>query len=203
MQNEVGMAEEIRTFIAVELQEEQKRALRQVQETLRAERAGRYVRWVAPEAVHLTLKFLGGVDADKMPGLQNALTHACADVPPFALTLRGVGAFPNTRRPNVVWVGVGGESGTITRLAEQIDGACASLGFSPETRPFSPHLTIGRVKRDVRPVDQQFVGEMVANNPMGDLGECRVERVSIMQSDLRPTGSVYTRLYAIELATGI
>ncbi|MGE5264678.1 MAG: RNA 2',3'-cyclic phosphodiesterase [Acidobacteriota bacterium] len=193
------MAEEIRTFIAVELQEEQKRALRQVQETLRAERAGRYVRWVAPEAVHLTLKFLGGVDADKMPGLQSALTRACADVPPFTLTLRGVGAFPNTRRPNVVWVGVGGEIGTITRLAEQIDGACASLGFSPETRPFSPHLTIGRVKRDVRPVDQQFVGEMVANNAVGELGECRVEHVSIMKSDLRPTGSEYTRLYVIDL----
>lgn len=196
------MAEQIRTFVAVELEEKQEHALRQVQETLKAERAGRYVRWVAPEAIHLTVKFLGGVDADKIPGLQSAIAQACTDVPPFILSLGGIGAFPNTRRPNIVWVGVGGEVGTVTRLAEQIDRACASLGFPLETRPFSPHLTLGRVKRDVRPADQQFVGEMVANTRVGDLGECRVERVSIMKSELRPTGSVYTRLYAIELISG-
>ncbi len=193
------MAEQIRTFIAVELEEAQKRALRDVQETLKAERAGRYVRWVAPEAIHLTLKFLGGVDADRMPALQSALDQACAGIPPFTLSLAGLGAFPNTRRPNVVWVGIGGETGTVARLAEQIDRACASLGFPAETRPFSPHLTLGRVKRDVRPADQQFVGEMVAQAEVGDLGECRVSHVNIMKSDLRPTGSVYARLYAVQL----
>lgn len=196
------MAEPIRTFVAVELDELQKHALRQVQETLKAERGGRYVRWVAPEAIHLTVKFLGGVDADKMPGLQSAIAQACTDIPPFILSLGGIGAFPNTRRPNIVWVGVGGEVKVVTRLAEQIDRACATLGFPSETRPFSPHLTLGRVKRDVRPADQQFVGEMVGNSRVSDLGECHVERVSIMKSDLRPAGSVYTRLYAIELASG-
>ncbi len=195
------MAEQIRTFIAIELSDAERLALRRLQERLKSTPAARYVRWVAPEGIHLTLKFLGGVDTAQMPALQHAVAGACAGVPPHTLTLDGIGAFPNTRRPNVVWVGVGGDIETAARLADQIDQACAALGFPRETRPFSPHLTLGRVKRDIRPSDQQFVGEMVNTTQVGELGRFRVERVSLMKSDLRPTGSVYTQLSAVELSS--
>ena len=197
------MAEQIRTFIAVELSDAVRRALGDLQLQLKGERASRFVRWVAPENIHLTLKFLGAVDADKMSVLQAAVAEACAGIPPFALTLAGIGAFPNTRRPNVVWVGVRGEIEMAIRLAERIDEACVALGFPRETRPFSPHLTLGRVKRDVRPNDQQFVGEMVASAQVGEVGEIHVEHVSVMKSDLRPTGSVYTQLYMAELSANL
>ncbi|MBI4786181.1 MAG: RNA 2',3'-cyclic phosphodiesterase [Chloroflexi bacterium] len=193
------MPEPIRTFIAIELDDAIRRALGKLQTRLQEERAARYVRWSAPEGIHLTLKFLGGVDADKMPALQSAISDACKGIPPFELTLAGLGAFPNTRRPNVVWVGMRGDVDTAARLAAQIDAACAALRFAREARPFSPHLTLGRVKRDVRPNDHQFVGEMVAAAQADELGEMRVERVSVMKSDLRPTGSVYTQLFAVEL----
>lgn len=197
------MEEQIRTFIAVELADAERAALRRLQEQLEATPAARYVRWVAPDGIHLTLKFLGGVDVNRMPALQRAVQDACAGIPSHTLTLDGIGAFPNTRRPNVVWVGVGGDVERTQKLADQIDRACAALGFPRETRPFSAHLTLGRVKRDVRPSDQQFVGEMIAHAQVGELGRFRVERVSIMKSDLRPTGSVYTQLSAFELSPAL
>jgi 2'-5' RNA ligase len=193
------MAEQIRTFVAVELGQPQRAAMDKVQDALKRERAGRYVRWVAPEGIHLTLKFLGGVDASRMAELQAALIEACRGIPPFRLTISGVGAFPNTRRPRVVWVGLEGDTATAAQLAEQIEAAFAKLGFPREERPFSPHLTIGRIKRDSSPSDQQFAGEMVAQAQVGELGEVKARQVSIMKSDLRPTGSIYTQLYAVDL----
>ncbi len=193
------MSEQVRTFIAVELEQPQRAALGKVQETLKRERAGRYVRWVAPEGIHLTLKFLGGVDASRMAELQAALTDACRGIPPFELKISGIGAFPNTRRPRVVWVGLEGDTAIAAQLAGRIEAECSKLAFPREERPFSPHLTIGRIKRDVSASDQQFVGEMVAQAQVGELGEIKARQVSIMKSDLRPTGSIYTRLYAVDL----
>jgi RNA 2',3'-cyclic 3'-phosphodiesterase len=192
------MPAEIRTFIAVELEPATREALGDLQTQLKAHRAGRFVRWVAPDGIHLTLKFLGGVDPDRISALTRAVAEACSE-PRFSLTLAGLGAFPNTRRPNVVWVGVGGDVESAVRLAEQVDRACVSLGWPPEARPFAPHLTLGRVKRDVRPSDQQLVGEMISSLQVEQLAQVRVERVSIMKSDLAPAGSVYTQMATIEL----
>lgn len=192
------MAAPIRTFIAIELPNAHHRALSDLQAQLKRERPARYVRWVAPENIHLTLKFLGDVDETKMPALQRAVAAACAGIAPFTLTIGGAGAFPNTRRPNVIWVGIGGEVEMAARLGKKIDDACAALGFAPEERPFSPHLTLGRVKRDAKPNDRQFVGEMIINTTVGELGQLRVEHVSVMKSELQPGGSVYTRLAMIQ-----
>ncbi len=196
------MPEQIRTFIAVELEPPPRAALGKIQDTLKRERAGRYVRWVAPASIHLTLKFLGEVDASRMAELQAALTEACRGIPPFDLKISGVGAFPNTRRPRVIWAGLEGDTAIAIQLAERIEAAFARLAFPKEERPFSPHLTIGRIKRDVSSSGQQLVGEMVAQSRVGELGEIEARQVCIMKSDLRPTGSVYTRLYAVDLIDG-
>jgi 2'-5' RNA ligase len=193
------MAQPIRTFIAIELNEATHRALGELQAQLRHERAAHFVRWVAPENIHITLKFLGAVDAATVPALQRAIADTCAGTPPFTLTIEGIGVFPNLRRPNVVWVGAGGQVEIAVQLAQKIEGACAALGFARDDRPFAPHLTLGRVRRDVSPSDRESIGEMVANAKVGALGELRVERVSVMKSELSPGGSVYTRLAAVEL----
>lgn len=186
--------ETIRTFIAIELNEALHRALAQTQARFQRDASARTIRWVASENIHITLKFLGEVDAARLPALQHAVTDACARVAPFTLTLGGVGAFPNTRQPNVVWVGARGQVGEAARLAEQIDSACAALGFAREARAFTPHLTLGRVKREASPSERQRIGALIAEMSVGDLGELRVERVSIMKSVLTPRGSIYTRL---------
>lgn len=195
------MPEQIRTFIAIELDEAQCRALGDVQARLKQERAAHCVRWVAPENIHLTLKFLGAVAVEKISSVQQAVADACADIPPFTLSLGGVGAFPNTRRPNVIWVGIGGQVETAARLAQKIDDACAALGFTREERAFAPHLTLGRIKRDTPSSGQRLIGEMVDNAKVAELGEFRVDHIGVMKSELGPGGSVYTRLYDVRLVT--
>ena len=194
------MAENIRTFIAIELEEAHHRALRDVQVRLQREAAASWVRWVAPKNIHLTLKFLGDVEAAMMPTLQNAVAEACVGIAPFTLSLGEAGAFPNTRQPNVLWVGVGGQVELAALLAKRLDDACAAIGMPRDDHPFTPHLTLGRVKREARPNDRQMVGELVDRSAVGDLGLLRVDRVSVMKSDLRPSGSIYTRLAAVELS---
>ncbi|MBM3127321.1 MAG: RNA 2',3'-cyclic phosphodiesterase [Chloroflexi bacterium] len=191
--------ESIRTFIAIELTEPLRRALATAQARLQRDHATRAIRWVAPENIHITLKFLGDVDAAQMPTLQRAIADVCAAIPPFALTLGGVGAFPNTRKPSVVWIGARGQIEIAARLAQKIDDACAALGFAREARAFTPHLTLGRVKRDASPNERQLIGALIEQTQIGDFGELRVERVSVMKSELKPGGSVYARLAMCQL----
>ncbi len=193
------MIEQIRSFIAFELDDQQKRALADLQSRLKRDHDSNAIRWVVAGNIHLTLKFLGNVAADKQLALQNAVATACAGTPPFVLKLNGVGAFPNVNRPNVVWVGVEGDVGTAIKLAQKIDQACTALGFPREERAFSPHLTLGRVKRDASSRERQQIGEMLAKAQARDLGECRIECVSIMKSELKPNGSVYSKLAVIDL----
>jgi 2'-5' RNA ligase len=193
------MGESIRTFIALELDDSLRRKIADVRTQLERDRAARYVKWVAVDNIHITLKFLGDVESGKLPELQRAIATACEGTPPFTLTLVGVGTFPNTRRPNIVWVGAEGQIEIATKLAERIDDACAVLGYAREARPFTPHLTIGRVKRDASTNDRKFIGEMITTATVGALGELRVDQVTVMKSELRPMGSVYTRLMEIRL----
>jgi len=193
------MAEMIRTFIAIELDDATRRAIGETQARLKRDRAAMGVRWVAPDNIHITLKFLGDVAAARMDELGDAVTHACAGITPFALTLAGIGAFPNTRRPNVVWVGASGDVAIAAQLAERIEDACAALGYAREDRAFTPHLTLGRVKREASPSARQAIGKLIEQAQVGKLGQLAVAHVSVMKSELRPGGSVYTRLNEIRL----
>ncbi len=193
------MAETIRTFIAIELNDALHRALGETQENLKQARAAKVVRWVAPENIHLTLKFLGDVDAEKIPDVNRAIEQACVGVAPFVINIRGLGAFPNLQRPNVVWIGMSGQTDAAELLAKKIEDACAALGFPREQRPFAAHLTLGRVKKDARPNDRRAIGELIANAQLNASTDFRVERVSMMKSELKSSGSVYSRLAAIEL----
>ncbi len=193
------MSEPIRTFVAIELDDTHHRSLGELQRRFKHECAEGAVRWVAPENIHLTLKFLGQVDAGKMPALLHAVSDACAGIAPFSLSIAGAGAFPNRQRPNVIWVGVAGEVERAALLAQRVDERCAELGFARDERPFLPHLTLGRVKRFASLADRRAIGEMIANAQVGELGRLRVQRVSVMKSELRSGQRMYTRLAEIQL----
>lgn len=193
------MNELIRTFIAIELNDNLHRALATVQEQLKRDRAARLIRWVVPANIHITLKFLGDVDAIQMPALRNSIAEACKDIPAFSLSIDGLGAFPTTRRPNNIWVGATGQIDVAARLAQKIDDACAAFGFEREDRPFTAHLTLGRVKKDVPTSERASIGAMIDAAKIGTLGELIVGHVSVMKSELKPGGSVYTRLSMIQL----
>jgi 2'-5' RNA ligase len=191
--------EKIRTFIAIELDESIKDELTRLQERLKVEAPRGSVRWVRSEGIHLTLKFLGDVPADQIGEITTALQKSCQGLAPFSLSCGELGCFPNLKRPRVVWVGIQEETGTLAQLQKAIEENVAPLGYPPEKRKFSPHLTIGRVQKRVGSGDLRRLGELVGASEIGTLGQMEVRSVNLMRSDLRPSGAVYTRLAEAEL----
>ena len=184
-----------RTFIAIELSPPLKAKLAELQEQLRPRLPPSSIRWVQPDSIHLTLKFLGDTPTDKIEGIQTALARAAAQVAPFSFTVGELGCFPNNRQPRVVWVGLQEPTGTLARLQQAVEELVAPLGFPTEGRPFSPHLTLGRVQRHASRAEVRQIGEVVAASAVGVLDEMTVTAVSYIKSDLRPSGAVYTTLF--------
>ncbi len=189
----------VRTFIAIELDEELRTNLGRLQASLRQQISPRSVRWVRPEGIHLTLKFLGDTPQEKVPAIQDALAEATAAVEPFRFSVGGLGCFPNPRRPRVVWVGLQEVTGRLVRLRDAVEAHVAPLGSPTERRSFSPHLTLGRVQRHASKSEVREIGELVATSAIGTIDEMAVTAVSFIKSDLRPSGAVYTTLFAAEL----
>ncbi|MBN1466563.1 RNA 2',3'-cyclic phosphodiesterase [candidate division KSB1 bacterium] len=183
---EQDAATKIRTFICIALPDAVTDYLAALQDKLK--RFGG-VRWVAPENIHLTLKFLGDVAPDKIDAITSSLRTACADIVPFTLSLTGTGAFPNFHRPRVFWVGVEEEGGMLLRLYHRVE---EELGrqFAEQERPFSPHLTLGRSKFDH---GLQEVSAALQQEKCPPLNFVARELIA-MQSELLPQGALYTPL---------
>jgi 2'-5' RNA ligase len=176
----------IRAFIAVTLPEDLAAYLGNIAAALDDSLPSRVVRWVRPELMHITLRFLGDTESDHLPAVYAAMEKATADIPAFAMTLTELGCFPNARRPRVIWAGLQDNSGHMATLHAALDAALAPLGWEPETKPFRPHLTLGRVKGNPRDL---------ADLPWGRSLEPRVLSVGalrLIESQLRPSGPVYT-----------
>jgi len=159
-------------------------------------RLGRGVKVTPGDKLHLTLKFLGETPQNLVGEIAVALREAAASVPNHSIKFIGLGAFPHVARPAVVWAGVQ-PAGEIERLAAILDRLLEPLGFVPEARPFTPHLTLARVKGAT-----PGVGELVAANRMTAYGEATVEAVELFRSEPTPTGSRYTQLAKAELRAG-
>lgn len=156
----------------------------------------RDVAWVDRDNVHLTLKFLGGVEAARLDAVAAALGAAVARRAAFHLVLQGLGAYPSAGRPRVLWAGVGEGAAAMSDLAGRVDAALAPLGFPRELRPFAAHATLGRVR--VSRADRGL-GEALASG--GVFGGQQVAHVSLMRSDLSPRGARYTELASLPLAS--
>jgi 2'-5' RNA ligase len=189
----------VRTFIAIELTPEVLDALERVAERLRRGEGGRAGRWVKSGGIHLTLKFLGEVPSEKLPAIYQAVDQACVAHAPFAFTVAGLGCFPNLRRPRVVWVGVREDTGRLARLQEAVERELNRLGFPPEGRAFTAHLTLARVGDRANPRDIEALGKAVGAFQTGELGSMHVDVVSVMRSDLQPDGAAYTELHRASL----
>jgi 2'-5' RNA ligase len=189
----------LRTFIAIELDDELRDNLGRLQARLRERMSPGSVRWVRPDGIHLTLKFLGDTPLDKVEEVQAALARAAAEVGPFTFTVAGLGCFPNARSPRVVWVGLQELSGALARLRDAVEAHVTPLGFPTEKRPFRPHLTIGRVQRRASKSEVREIGEVVATSSIGAVDEMTVTIVSYIKSELKPSGAVYTTLVETKL----
>jgi 2'-5' RNA ligase len=190
----------IRSFVAIDLPDTAKDALLELGQQLRHKAPDRSVRWSRVSGIHLTLKFLGDVSEDSLPGIKAVLGRVAQHHAPFRCTIEGVGCFPNTRSPRVVWAGVREESGRLLALQRDVENDLTPLGFKPEKRPYHPHLTLGRTARHVRSADQRTLGDVIAGSDVGELAQLQVESFLLMRSDLRPDGAVYTPLGTFPLS---
>ena len=187
----------LRAFIAIEtplrIREAVYTAITPLQRGL-----GSAVRWVPMENMHLTLKFLGDISPANVEMLSQML-HAEADLfHCFDLHFNGLGSFPNLKRPRVIYIGIQAPA-MLEALQRGIESASRRLGYESEERGFSPHLTVGRVKQTVTAIEQQAIRRALEKTRIDLLGTARVDSVHLYKSDLKPTGSVYTRLYSAPL----
>lgn len=182
----------MRLFVAVAVPAEEKERIAAATAALRA--AELPVRWVEPGAFHLTLKFLGEVRETQVAEVQDAVADVARRHRPFPLELRGAGVFPNVRRPNVWWLGVA-PSAALHALQQDVEETIAPLGFPTEARAFSPHLTLGRTRRDAPVIrDAQRLLDTVQHHCTFTIGT-----LDLMRSHLSPRGARYERVLAAEL----
>jgi 2'-5' RNA ligase len=184
----------IRAFIAIELTTEIQARLDEVTSSFKRKLDGVPVRWVPACNIHLTLKFLGDVSLANTKVLVDMLKTEVAGHRPFEVSVGGAGAFPNIRRPRVIWVGVEAPS-ELGLIQSGVETAMARLGYPREERPFSPHLTVGRVSRNASSDDIRSITKALESQRVGFLGAACVQEISLFRSDLQPTGAIYTRIF--------
>jgi len=189
-----GLRQEIiRTFIAIEVPASIKNRIDLLQQRLRQSDA--QVSWTRPENVHLTIKFLGNVEQSRIEVVCRAVEQAANAIEEFNIEVNGAGCFPSAKNPRVLWIGLGNLPDQLRRLHAAVEDELAREGFPREPKRFSPHLTIGRIRgqHNARQLAEKLVGEGFEPETF------RADRVVVMRSDLKPTGSVYTPQAIINL----
>ncbi len=174
----------IRSFLAIPLEEELRREVRTVQREL-----GRHlpaVRWSAPETIHLTLRFFGEIPEEALEAIGKVMLSVGGSTPPFQLEVRGAGAFPSPGRPRVIWLGLTGQQG-LQALHRSLEEGLETIGFPPEGRPYSPHLTLGRSRDRLPPV-----GDLLESFRARSLGPLPVREMVLYESRLQPGGAVHS-----------
>jgi len=190
--------EQIRAFIAIELSDEVKTAIARLQARLRA--ANQIpAKWVEPKGIHLTLKFLGNIPPDSTGAVTGAIQQAAREIAPFHLEVRGLGVFPNPQRVRIAWVGIEGDLTQLTTLQQRLDSCLAPLGFARETRAFTPHLTLARVRDHTSPAEQESFGKLITASTFAEAPGFRVTSVHLIESQLGREGAVYRRISSVPL----
>ena len=190
--------EKMRVFVAVELPDVVKAEFSGLISAI-ASLGVRGARTVRPQGIHLTLKFLGNVNAELVPEIKAAMDSAAGEMAPFDLSLGDAGVFPNPRATRVLWVGVAGDLDSLDRLQQRVEESLAEFGFRPERRRFNPHITAGRLRDSVSGTDRRRVTKTLLaheyERPM-----IRVESISLIRSVLHSDGAIYESIYSVDLS---
>ena len=184
----------LRAFIAVEIPHEIQQAIHRQAVSVLKKTTDSLVRWVSPENMHLTLKVLGDISPSNVELLTRMLSSEADSARCFDLQIGGLGSFPSLRKPRVLYIGIQAPAG-LEALQHGVESASRRLGYESEDHAFSPHLTIGRVRQDASTIDQQKIRQALENIRIDSLGMARVDSVHLFKSDLKPSGSVYTKLF--------
>ena len=189
----------LRAFIAIELPSHVCDAIQKQTARLRQTLGNDLIRWIPTQNMHLTLKFLGDTASSYLDFLKQLLTHEANSHPQFDLQLGGLGAFPTSRRPRLLWIGIHAPADLVS-LQKGIEAGASRLGYEQEERAFSPHLTIGRVRQNINPPELQKIRATLDTIQLGNIGIARVDSIHLFKSDLQPGGSIYTKLFSAPLS---
>jgi 2'-5' RNA ligase len=189
----------LRSFIAIELPGDLQIEISQIIGRLQNKAGKSCVRWVSVENIHLTLKFLGDITSSAIADIQELIKSEATNQLTFNVEIGGSGAFPNIKRPRIIWLGVNSPP-ELASLQSGIVIALSKLGYPIEERPFSPHLTLGRVRENASTAELAAITSALNDVRIGILGKVSVDKIHLFKSDLQPGGSVYTKLYSAQLS---
>ena len=192
------MPNSIRLFIAIELSQSIHDQLADLMTELK-KFDWKAAKWVRSENIHLTLKFLGDTEQNKLPLLKSSLVEACKDIKPFKLIIKGTGVFPSRKNPRVLWVGMT-ESVELSHLYTAVEEAMTAFGYKKEDRPFSPHLTLARIPFIGDTTAMETTMKKLFDARSREFGRVIVRRITLFQSTLGSSGSTYTPLAFIRFA---
>ena len=187
----------IRAFIAIKLPDFIKKDLKDTQKTMVAN--GIKAKYTSPENMHLTLKFMGDIDYDLLPEIRDILTRSAQYVKPIKLSLKGIGAFPNSRSPKVIWAGINGETQKLETLHARLEQRLSNIGIPEEKREFYGHLTLARLKKNKFRV-QKF-GRVIQQIDEFGSHQFTADKLTLFQSRLMPEGPIYTELFSAKFGT--
>ncbi len=188
------MSATIRTFIAFELPPAVILLLQKMQQDLK--RLKIRARWVQPENIHLTLKFLGNINPDDIDKIGAAMTGAAIEFSPITLAVSGIGVFPGIKRPRVIWLGLGGDIRSLLALQGRLEEKLVGVGFPKDKRSFKAHLTLGRIKQAA---SQALVRQMLNEYATLRSVDATFNQIILYKSDLQPSGAVYSKLKQVDL----
>ena len=180
----------IRSFLAFELLPDMKKIVNRVSDRLRVSTIK--ARWVRKDNIHLTIVFLGDIHEDQVPLISQAIKKVCSRYGPFHVSLKGLGAFPNTRRPRVIWLGLGGDLEQMSFFKKALEKHLKPFGVKEEKRSFKPHLTLGRFRKPYS--GDSELDNFVARYKDLSSSECLLEKLVLFKSDLKPSGAEYIKL---------
>jgi 2'-5' RNA ligase len=182
----------IRSFIAIKLSKKIHEALENTIDDLKKTGIPN-VRWTSPEAIHITLKFLGNIDTKQVDPISWRLQDLSSHFSSFDIDIAGLGAFPKMDNPRTLWIGIEAP-GSLTLLQKNIESELGNMGFEKEERVFTPHLTLGRVGKNATRNDVRMIAEKIKNHKSIDIGRMSVNEIHLYRSNLLPEGSQYTIL---------
>lgn len=188
----------LRTFIAIDIPPAIKQSIQQITDQLRKQLGASFIRWTSANSLHLTLKFLGDTSPASVELLRHIIQSAADAHPVFDLPLASLGSFPNLKRVRVLFIGTQPPA-ELEALYREVESACKKIGYKAEAHPFSPHLTIGRVKEQATPAERQKLRTILEATKIDSLGQARVDSIYLYKSELKPNGAVYTKIFSAPL----